>query len=269
MNINLFKKELERNLKSLLAWSLIISFLISLTMSVYPVFIQNQSKIFGLLNIVPKGALEFKGISNINDLLSVIGFYSANNIIYMMVLGSIFSIVLTSGILLKEEYQKTAEYLYSRPMDRREIFTSKLAAAVVNIAALNIITALAGYIWIAVLDKSETDIKPFMVLSAYTLMLTLLFGSAGLMFSMLVRRARPVTTGSIGIVLIMYFIFTVSKITKDISALGWISPYRFADTDVFRADYALNGYFVLYFLGLTMLFTSVSYRLFIKRDIYV
>ena len=45
----------------------------------------------------------------------------------MMVLGSIFAIVLSSNILLKEEYNKTAEYLLTRPLTRSEIFFSKLA----------------------------------------------------------------------------------------------------------------------------------------------
>ena len=74
------------------------------------------------MSLVPKGALQFKGISNFNDLLSVLGFYAVNNVIYMMVLGSIFAIVLSSNILLKEEYDKTAEYLLTRPLARSEDF---------------------------------------------------------------------------------------------------------------------------------------------------
>ena len=101
MNRNLFLKELKRNLLNLIIWSVVITILISATMSVYRTFIDNQSKITGMLSLVPKEALQFKGISNFNDLLSVLGFYAANNIIYMMVLGSVFSIVLSSNILLK------------------------------------------------------------------------------------------------------------------------------------------------------------------------
>jgi hypothetical protein len=48
------------------------------------------------------------------------GFYAANNIVYMMLLGSIYAIVLSSNILLKEEYDKTAEFLMSRPITRNK-----------------------------------------------------------------------------------------------------------------------------------------------------
>ena len=133
MNRNLFLKEMRRNASSLMIWMIVITFLIVLTMSVYRTFMDNQSKIVGMLSLIPKGALQFKGISNFNDLLSVLGFYSVNNIIYMMVLGSIFAIVLSSNILLKEEYNKTAEYLLTRPVNRSEIFFSKLAVLLLNV----------------------------------------------------------------------------------------------------------------------------------------
>src|SRR5512133_1733872 len=95
INRNLFLKEMRINAFSLLIWMLVITFLIGLTMSFYVLFMENESKIAGFLTIIPKGALQFKGISNFNDLLSILGFYAANNVIYMMVLGSIFAIVLS------------------------------------------------------------------------------------------------------------------------------------------------------------------------------
>ena len=138
MNPNLFLKEIRRNGVSLFIWMAIIILLISVTMSVFRTFIENQSKIMGLLNILPGGLLEFKGISDVNALLSVMGFYTANNVIYMMVLGSIFSIVLSANILLKEEYNKTAEYLLTKPLTRTEIFLSKSIVVLANIFLLNL-----------------------------------------------------------------------------------------------------------------------------------
>jgi ABC-2 type transport system permease protein len=122
MNRNLFSMEMKRNLISLVSWAILISFLIVLTMSVFRTFVDNQSKILGMINLVPKGVLQFKGISSFDELFSVLGFYAVNNTIYMMVLGSIFAMVLSSNILLKEEYNKTAEYLLTRPLTRSEIF---------------------------------------------------------------------------------------------------------------------------------------------------
>ena len=133
MNRNLFLMEMRRNAFSLILWMIVISLLISVTLSFYTTFIGNQSKVIGMLSLIPKGALQFKGISNVNNLISVLGFYAANNVIYMMVLGSVYSVVLSSNILLKEEFNKTSEYLMTRPVKRSEIFFSKLAVLLLNI----------------------------------------------------------------------------------------------------------------------------------------
>jgi len=268
MNRNLFLKEMRRNAFSLVIWMIIITLLISVTMSVYRTFIENQSKITGMLSLVPKGALQFKGISNFNDLLSVLGFYAANNVIYMLVLGSIFSIVLSSNILLKEEYNKTAEYLLTRPLTRSEIFFSKLAVLYLFVFLLNLVTALAGFICMELVKKGPFSIRAFLILSLYTLLLNILFGAIGLFMSTLIKRSKPITTLSIGLVLIFYFIYTLSKIAEGAAGIGYLSPFKYVNLDVINPAYGIDLWHLLYFLGISLFLTGLSYLLYKRKDIY-
>jgi ABC-2 type transport system permease protein len=268
MNRNLFMMEMRKNTFSLLLWMFAITLLISVTMSVYPTFLENQSKVLGMMSLIPKGALQFKGISNFTDMLSVLGFYSINNIIYMMVLGSIFAIVLSSNILLKEEYDKTAEYLLTRPLTRSEIFFSKLALLCLHIFLLNLVTALAGLVSMEMVKNSPFSIRAFFILSLYTLLLNLLFGAIGLFLSTLVKRPKPITTFSIGIVLFFYFIYTLSKITESISKIGYLSPFKYVNTEAFSPAYKLGFWHLAYFAGISLLLTGISYRLYCRKDIY-
>lgn len=268
MNRNLFLKEIRKNAFSLLIWMIVISILITVTMSVYRTFMENQSKISGMLSIIPKGALQFKGISNFNDLLSVLGFYAANNVIYMMVLGSIYAIVLASNILLKEEYEKTAEYLLTRPVTRREIFFSKFAVVTLNVFILNFVTSLAGFICLEIVKRGPFSVGAFLILSLYTFLLNFLFAATGLFFSTLVRRAKPITTSCIGLVLILYFIYTLSKITESIAKIGYLSPFRYVDMNVISQDYKLNIWHLAYFVVIGILLSGLSYRIYMRKDIY-
>jgi ABC-2 type transport system permease protein len=268
MNRHLFLMEMKRNALSLIIWTFAITLLISLTMSVYNTFIENQSKILGMISLVPKEALQFKGISNFNDMLSVLGFYSVNNIIYMMVLGSIFAIVLSSNILLKEEYNKTAEYLLTRPLTRGEIFLSKLSVLFIDIFLLNLVTALAGLICIEIVKNGTYSIRAFLILSMYTFLLNMLFGAIGLFMSTLVRKPKPITTLSIGLVLFFYFIYTVSKITESAADIGYISPFKFVNVNATDPAYKLSGWHLLYFIGTSVLLTGISFRLYRRKDIY-
>ena len=268
MNRNLCLKEIRRNAAGLIIWMVIISALIVVTMSVYPTFLANHSKVMGMLTLVPKELLQFKGISSLDDLTSVLGFYASNNAILMLLLGSIYSIVLSSGMLLKEEYNKTAEYLLTRPLTRGEVFFSKLAVSGINIFFLNLFTGLAGFISIWIVKTAAFSVKAFLCLSVYTLLLNILFGATGFLLSTLVRRPRPITAFSIGLVLILYFIYTISKIAENVEFLGYLSPFRFVDTNVITAPYALNALNLVYFTGFSLLMLILSYQLYRRRDIY-
>jgi ABC-2 type transport system permease protein len=241
MNRNLFVKEMKRNAISFLLWMFAITLLISGTMMVYPTFFENQSKVLGMMSLVPKGALQFKGVSNFSDMLSVLGFYSVNNIIYMMVLGSIFAIVLSSNIL---------------------------AVLFIQIFLLNLVTTMAGFISVEVVKNGPFSIRAFFILSLYTLLLNLLFGAIGLFMSTMVKKPKPITTFSIGLVLFFYFIHTLSKITDSIANIGYLSPFKFVNMEAFNPDYRLSFWHMVYFIGISLLLTGMSYRLYCRKDIY-
>jgi ABC-2 type transport system permease protein len=268
VNMNLFSKEMRRNTFSLVLWMIVITLLISFTMAMYPTFLENQSKILGMMSLVPKEALQFKGISNFNDLLSVLGYYTANNVIYMMLLGSIFSIVLSSNILLKEEYDKTAEYLLTRPLTRMEVFFSKLAVLSLHVFLLNLVASLVGFICMELVKNGPFSIKAFLILSLYTLLLNILFGAIGLFLSTLVKRPRPITMLSVGLVLIFYFIHTISKITEGADKIGYLSPFKYVNMDAINPAYGLDLWHLLYFTVSSLLLVGLSYRIYEHKDIY-
>ena len=269
MNRNLFLRELKGNAVSLLVWTTVITFLTSATMSLYSIFLENNSKILAMISILPEGALQLKGISNVDDLFSVLGFYSANNVIYMLVLGSIYAIVLSSGILLKEEYNKTAEYLLSWPVTRSQVFFSKLSVIFINILVINIVTTIAGYISLEICKKEPYSVNAFLILSFYTFLLQIFFSSLGLFLSVLVRKPRPITTMSIALVLILYFVYTISNITPDLSWIGYVSPYKFINLDVLNSGYRLEPVSIVYFLTFTSLLLGSSRIIYVRKDIYL
>jgi len=269
MNSSIFLRELRSNVTGLIVWTVIITFLITATMSLYSIFLENNVKILAMISILPEGALQFKGVSNVNDLFSVLGFYSANNVIYMLVLGSIYSIVLSSNILLKEEYGRTAEFLLSWPVTRRQVFFSKLSVVIVNILVINIVTTIAGYISLETCKKEPFSVDAFIIMSLYTLLLHLFFAALGLFMSVLVRKPRPITTLGVALVMVLYFIFTISNITPDLSWAGYISPYKFIDLDVINPAYRISMINILYFIGFSFLLLFSSLRIYLRKDIYL
>jgi ABC-2 type transport system permease protein len=72
---------------------------------------------------------------------------------------------------------------------------------------------------------------------------------------------------SIGIVLGTYFLDIISKITQKAEYIGFISPFKYVDTDVLVVNYSLNPNNVLFFLLVTVILTLLSVKLFLRKDI--
>ncbi len=268
MNGNLFLKEMKRNALALFVWMIVISVLVSFAMSIYPSFINNQLKVFEMLTLVPEEALRLFGILDFRNRLNALEFYAVNNVVYMMLLGSIYSIVLSSNILLGEEYNKTAEYLLTRPLTRGEIFMSKISVIILFVFLLNVVVALSGLITMDLVQEEPVNIRSFIILSIYTLLLNTLFAAIGLALSTMVQRPRPITTLTVGLVLVLYFINTISKMTDSASKIGYLSPFRYVYLNANDSDYKLDNWHLYYFLGFTLLLSSISFRLYKRKDIY-
>jgi len=267
INIILFQMEFRRNVKSLVLWSVIICALILFTMSLFRSVLQYQQQIMGMVKIVPMAAMKARGFGNITDIFSGFGFYAANNIMYMMLLGSIYSMVLSSTILLKEEYGKTAEYLMSRPLSRDEIYFSKLSLALLNIITLNLVAGITGLISLVAFTSGDTPFRSFLVITLYTFLLNLFFGALGVSVAVLIKRARPVTFFCVGLILVLYFIFTISRIIGVSGDFGYISPFKWVNMDVLNPSYGSDPWRVLLFSGLVLILLGISLLIYRKKDI--
>lgn len=268
MNGNLFIKDTKRNTPALILWMIVISILVAFAMSLYPSVIENQSEIFEMMNLVPEDALKFIGIEDFRDKLNPLEFYAVNNVIYMMVLGSIYAIVLSSNIILGEEYNKTAEYLLSRPLTRSDIFLSKIVVLILFVFILNMTVALSGLITMKLVQDEPVNIRAFLILSVYTLLLNIQFAAIGLIISTLVKRPKPITIFCVGLVMVLYFIHTISKMTDGVAEIGYLSPFSYVDLDTNDTAYRLEIWHLFYFLGITLLLTGISFKLYQRKDIY-
>lgn len=155
MNFNIFLQEWKRYRLSLAAWSAVLILLIVLTMVFYPTIAENASQLDSLLKSpVIAGMMElFAGGADVFSFTDILGFYATKNITFIMLLGSIYSIILASTILSREENEKTADFLLTRPVTRTEVFAAKAGLWLTVILILNIVITATGYATLEVLKK--------------------------------------------------------------------------------------------------------------------
>lgn len=272
LNKNIYFKELKHHRTSFIIWCLSFVVLILLNMAFYPIlmkddFMKQIAVIFEnpfLQSLMTAFGATIDGFTN------VLGFYAARNTMFILLLGGFFSILLAGKILSQEEHEKTAEFLLTKPVSRFEVAWSKLAAYFSLLLTLNIVILITGFLSIEIFKgNSEYSLIAFLIYSFYSFLLMLTVGSLGLFLSLWIKRGRPTTNISIGIIIGGYFIDAASRITPKLDKIGYISSFKFVDSSVLSPDYGLMWWRLLYFLGISLLLFTLTFIFYKKKDILI
>jgi len=272
LNKNIYFRELKHHRTSFIIWCLSLIVLIWLDMAFYPILMKGdmmKQMSFLFENPFMKSMMAAFGAS-LDVFANVLGFYAARNTVFILLLGSFFSILLAGKILSQEEHEKTAEFLLTKPVTRSEIVWSKLAAFLSYVLTLNIVILIAGFISLEIFKgDSEYSLTAFLIHTFYSFLLILTFGAIGLFLSIWIKRGRPTTNISIGIIIGGYFIDAASKITPSLDKIGYLSPFKFVDSSVLSPDYGLMWWRLLYFLGISFLLFTLTFISYKKKDILI
>ncbi len=268
INGNIYTKELKRYRNSFIGWSISIIVFIFLGMAFYPLLMQEDmlKQITAFLeNPFMKNMMTAFGAS-IDIWTNVLGFYSTRNAMFIMLIGSFFSILLSGKILAKEEREKTAEFLLTKPVTRLEVGLSKLAVYLTYLLLLNVVILAIGFLSLEIFKgDSRYNLLAFFIHWFYSFLLMLIFGAIGLFLSLLIKRGRSITNLSIGIIVGAYFIDILSRVTPSADKFGYLSPFKFVDSGVLQPDYALVGWRAMYFLGISLVLIALTFILYKKK----
>ncbi|MBN1222159.1 MAG: ABC transporter permease subunit [Candidatus Aminicenantes bacterium] len=272
MSTNIYLKELKRYRNSVAAWTVAIGALIFLGMVFYPVLMEGNTlrQLTAFFeNPFMKNILSAFGVS-LNAMIDPLGYYVTRNAIFVLLLGSFFSILLAGKILSREEHEKTAEFLLAKPVTRSEVVGSKVAAFFTCLVGLNAVIVIIGFISLEIY-KGNHDYRAarYLVHCGYCFLLMMSLGAAGLFLSVLIKRGRPITNISIGIVTGAYIIDVLSRVTESADKIGYLSPFKFVDSNVLLPHYGLVWWRVLYFLGISFMLIALTFVIYKRKDILV
>ncbi len=269
MNGNLFRMEFARYRNSMLIWTALVSILIIIDLALFQIFLKEGiiKSIEPIIN-QPLLAPMMKGFGlEIQKLTNILGFYVIRNTPLILLITGIFSILTSISLFANEEYEKTAEFLYTKPLTRSEIFASKVFAVVSLILIMNIITIAVGYFSLEIFKNQDYNKQSFFIHSIYGLFTSFTFAGFGLAFASVAKRGRGLFALSVGIVMGAYFLDLMSKVAKSTEFIGYISPFFYVDNNILVNDYTLNSNNTLIFISAILVLTLFSYRKFLKKDI--
>lgn len=201
------------------------------------------------------------------DITTPAGFLSILSI-YISLPLAIYSGLLGSGIISKEEKNKTAEFLFTLPVSRRKVLFNKLYVAITNSVLINVL--LMGSI-VILYGRFNPD-KDFYIflrnIAIGTLILQLIFLSIGVALSSVLKYYKK--SGSLTVIVLTssFLLNILLGFVEDLDFLKYISPFNYYTPDLMMA-----GNFEPVFLILSVLIVASGifslFYFYPKRDLYI
>lgn len=266
LKMNIVKRELRSNLKSLIIWSVAIAFLVSVWMIEYGSFANNPA-IDDFMAALPQGLLSAMGMQDLmlNSLTGFIGTIG----LYMYLLLGIHATLLGSSIISKEERDKTAEYLFTLPVSRKRVILGKMISSVINLAALNMVTLLTMILSTMNYEK-DPNFNSFMVLTFLAIfIIQMVFFSIGLLVSAVNKRYKKSGNISVSILMITFLISSLISMVDSVDFLKYLTPFKYFESSYIQNQMSLEPIFIVLSVIIIVVGITGTFILYPKRDLFI
>lgn len=254
--------EIRRNKLSLIIWSLAISYMLAITVFIFPEM-SSQMGDFGEMFSEMGAFSEAFGMDQLNfgEFIDYFGIECSNT---LGLGGAIFAALLGASALAKEEKEHTAEFLLTHPARRSRIITEKLLGAIAQIFILN--ATVIAIVSVSILAINETvSVGTIALIFLSHVVLQLEICAITFCISAFMRRGE--VGAGLGIVFGMYFINIIANLTEEAEPLKFITPYSYADGAYIINNTAIEAKYLIAGIAISVICITATYLKYTKKDI--
>ena len=258
----MFKRELKINLKSFIIWTSILIGLFLVVFLVYPSIVnsENMEMMDEMMKMFPEEMLKAFNM-DISSINSAFGWLKTEGFVFVLLITGIYSGILGSNILLKEESDKTIEYLNSVPVTRKNIVINKILCGLLYIILMIAIIGIFNFIGLSL--SGEFDRKSYILLSITPIFSSIVIFAICLFLSTFTHKTKKTIGISLGIVFASYFLNIISEIAESTEFLKYISIFTLADIRNVIINESINPLMIVLTIGITVVFmilTTIRYE---------
>ena len=262
----MFKRELKINLKSFIIWTSILIGLFLVVFLVYPSIVnsENMEMIDEMMKIFPEEMLKAFNM-DISTIDSAFGWLKTEGFVFVLLITGVYSGILGSNILLKEESDKTIEYLNSVPVTRKNIVLNKILCGLFYIILMIVIIGIFNFIGLSL--SGEFDRKSYILLSITPLFSSIVIFAICLFLSTFTHKTKKTLGISLGIVFVSYFLNVISEIGESTEFLKYISIFTLADIRNVILNVSINPILVVLAICITVIFMILTMIRYEKKEL--
>lgn len=262
----MFKREMKINFKSFIIWTIILISVFFFVYLMYPYIIQSDSikQIDEMMKIFPEEVLKALNM-DLSSIDTAFGWLKTEGFVFVLLIIGSYAGILGSNILLKEENDKTIEYLNSLPVKRSEIVFSKIITGIIYIVSMVVLLGIFNFIGLSISDSFDKEL--FFLLSITPIFSSLVIFSLCLFLSTFTHKTKKMLGISLGIVFISYLLQTISTLSEVTEFLKYFSVFTLADIRNVIQTSSIDLGLVILSIGLSTLFLGLTFIRYNKKEL--
>lgn len=263
--MNIFLYELKSYRKSTIIWTTSLVLISIFFLSIFPVYASNADELKNMFAMVPPEIPAAFGI-DINTFFTMLGFYKFV-FLYVILCGAIQAMNIGLSITSKENRSKTADFLLSKPVSRVTILNGKICSVLTSLLLTNIVYTVVSTIAAIIISAEEFDITIFILISITMLFIQILFASLGFLLGIVKDKIKNVLSISLSVVF-SFFVIDMVGSALSLDAIKYFSPFKYFDINYIINNSAYELSFFILWMALVVIFISLSYFVYVKKDIH-
>jgi len=262
----MFVREMKINFKNFIVWTAILIGIFLVVFLMYPSIVNSGSvgNIDEMINMFPEEVLKAFNM-DIASMDSAFGWLKTEGLVLVLLITGVYSGLLGSNILLKEENDKTIEYLNSLPVSRNNIVFAKVFSGVIYIVLMVLILAVFNYIGLSL--SGDFDKEAYFLLSITPIFSSIVIFAVCLFISTFTHKTKKTIGISLGIVFISYFLQILSEMGESTEFLKYLSVFTLADIRNVIVDVAINPVMIIISIILTVMFVFFTILRYNKKEL--
>jgi ABC-2 type transport system permease protein len=264
--VNIFLHELKANLKSLLIWCGVMLMLVLVGTAKFSAYYNNPDML-KILDSLPKAMLDAMSLRAFN-LTTLIGFFGIMLIYYAM-LGGIAAAMWGSGMISKEERDKTVEFSLVLPVSRSRVITAKALAALASCVIFVLVT-WGGSLVAARSYSPDKAFYDYLTLEMEAMfIIEMIFLAVGLLLGCAMKQYKLSSSTAVWIILGTYFLSIAVGLQKNLDFLKYFTPFKYFDAAALFQTGKLDGGYLLLSAAIIVVCVAAAYWVYNKRDLYI
>ena len=262
----MFKREIKVNFKSFIIWLMVLISIFLMAYLIYPSILEsnNASMIDEMLKMFPPEVLSAFNL-DIASMDSAFGWLKTEGFVFVLLIIGCYAGIIGSNILLKEENDKTIEYLNSLPITRKNIVIAKMFVGLIYVFLMVILLGIFNYI--ALLLSGEFNQIEFLLLSITPIFSSVVIYFLCMFLSTFTHKTKKMFGLTIGIVFISYFLQVFSTMSESAEFLKYASVFTLADIRNVITDVSINPVMIIISIILSIILFLLTLKRYNKKEL--